>query len=75
LKSSGACINCAEHGISLIDGLVQTTLTGQSDKSAVLKLAQDITIPPATEAIVKLAVQKTFSTQTRNLGDICPYQK
>jgi hypothetical protein len=60
LKSSGACINCAEHRISLFDGLVQTSLTRQSDKSVVLKLAQDITIPPATEAIVKLAVPKRF---------------
>jgi hypothetical protein len=64
LKASGACINCADHRISLIDGLVQTSLTRQSDKSVVLKLEQDITIPPATEAIVKLAVPKRFSTQT-----------
>jgi hypothetical protein len=72
LKSSGACINCAEHRISLFDGLVQTSLTGQSDKSVVLKLAQDITIPSATEAIVKLAVPKRFQHRLGILETYAP---
>jgi hypothetical protein len=71
-KSSGACINCTKHSISLFDGLVQMSLMGQSDKSAVLKLAQDITILPATEAIVKLAVPKSFQHRLGILETYAP---
>jgi hypothetical protein len=52
--------------------LLVPSLTGQSDKSVVLKLAKDITIPAATETIVKLAVPKRFQRRQGILETYAP---
>jgi hypothetical protein len=52
LRASGAIIDCAQRCITLYDGLVCASLTTQQDRHSVLKLAQNVIIPPATEAII-----------------------
>jgi hypothetical protein len=56
LRFSNAVIDCGERVITLFDGLVCAALTRFSDRDSVLRLAQDLIIPPATEVLVKLMV-------------------
>jgi hypothetical protein len=52
LTSSGAEINLAQQSLTLYDGLVVAALINRVDRSELVRLAQSITIPPKTEAIV-----------------------
>jgi hypothetical protein len=56
LRFSHAVIDCGERLITLFDGLVRAALTRFSDRDSVLRLAQDLIIPAATEVLVKLMV-------------------
>jgi hypothetical protein len=56
LRVSHAVIDCGERLITLFDGLVRAALTRFSDRDSVLRLAQDLIIPAATEVLVKLMV-------------------
>jgi hypothetical protein len=64
LRMSGAVIDCAQRCISLLNGLVSASLTTQHDRDSVLKLAQSVIFPPATEAIVRLEVPPRFRRKT-----------
>jgi hypothetical protein len=56
LRFSGAIIDCGNHSISMFDGLVHAALTCFAQRDAVLRLTQNVIIPAATEALVRLAV-------------------
>jgi hypothetical protein len=58
LRFSHAVIDCGERLITLFDGLDRAPLTRFSDRDSVLRLAQDLIIPAATEVLVKLMVQQ-----------------
>ena len=64
LRSSGAVIDCANRCISLFEGLVNASLTNQRDRDATLQLAQNVVIPAATEAIVRVCVPSRFQNRT-----------
>jgi hypothetical protein len=57
LRFSGAIIDCGYHSISMFDGLVHAVLTCFTQREAVLRLTQNVIIPAATEALVRLAVR------------------
>jgi hypothetical protein len=57
--------------ITLFDGLIRAALTRFSDRDSVLRLAQDLIIPAATEVLVKLMVPQRH-TETRVDGTSSP---
>jgi hypothetical protein len=56
LQFSNAVINCGDRSITLFEGLVCAALTRCQDRDSVLGLTQDIILPAATKALIKLAV-------------------
>jgi hypothetical protein len=64
LRSSGAIIDCANHSISLFDGLVNASLTNQRDRTTTLQLAKSVIIPPQTQAALRLLVPPRFQNKT-----------
>jgi len=64
LRTTGAIINCAEGSISLFEGLVITSLTTQYEQHNVLRLANNVSIPPQSEALINLIVPPRFRHRT-----------
>jgi hypothetical protein len=56
LQFWNAVSNCGDRSITLFEGLVCAALTRCQDRDSMLRLTQDIILPAATEALVKLAV-------------------
>jgi hypothetical protein len=56
LQFSNADINCGDRSITLFEGLMCAALTRCQDRDSLLRLTQDVILPAATEALVKLAV-------------------
>jgi hypothetical protein len=72
LDSAGACIDCASRSISPFDDMVCVPLMKLNDRNTVLKLAQDVVIPAATEALVKLSVPRQFQHKTSIIETYAP---
>ena len=64
LRASSAIIDCAQRSISLFDGLVTASLTTYSDRASILRTAQDVVIPPMSEAIISLHVPPRYRRKT-----------
>jgi hypothetical protein len=60
LRFSNAVIDCGIRSISMFEGLVHAALTCFTERDSVLRLAQNIIIPAATEALVRLVVPRLF---------------
>ena len=72
LNASGAVTNCRDRRLTLYDGLVSASLTRAKDQNSVLKLAQNIIIPAAAEAIVKVIVPRFFQRKTSLMETFAP---
>ena len=72
LTASGAVINCRDRCITLYDGLVSASLTRAKDQNSVLKLAQNIIIPAAAEAVAQVIVPRFFQRKTSLMETFAP---
>jgi gag-polyprotein putative aspartyl protease len=59
-RETQAVISYGTRSISLYDQLVCAPLTFQSDKTALLRLLHDVTIPPLSEAILRVKVPEKY---------------
>jgi hypothetical protein len=75
LRFSGAIIDCGNHSISMFDGLVHAALTCFAQRDAVLRLTQNVIIPAATEALVRLAVPYLHRHKLRLNVYVCAFEK
>ena len=55
-RHTQAIINVGKRSISMYENLICAPLTTQNDKHSVLKLFQNVVIPPLTETLVKIIV-------------------
>jgi hypothetical protein len=72
LRFSNAVIDCGHRSIEMFEGLVRASLTRFNERDAVLRLAQNIIIPAATEAIVRLVVPHLFKQKLGLMSTFAP---
>jgi hypothetical protein len=72
LRFSNAVIDCGHRSIEMFEGLVRASLTRFNERDVVLRLAQNIIIPAATEAIVRLVVPHLFKQKLGLMSTFAP---
>jgi hypothetical protein len=72
LRFSNAVIDCGHRSIEMFEGLVRASLTCFTERDAVLRLAQNIIIPAATEALVRLVVPHLFKQKLGLMSTFAP---
>jgi hypothetical protein len=72
LRFSNAIIDCGNRSISMFEGLVHASLTCFTERDSVLRLAQNIIIPAATEALVRLVVPRLFMRKLGLMSTFAP---
>jgi hypothetical protein len=72
LRFSNAVIDCGNRSIEMFEGLVRASLTRFNERDVVLRLAQNIIIPAATEAIVRLVVPHLFKQKLGLMSTFAP---
>jgi hypothetical protein len=72
LRFSNAVIDCGQRSIEMFEGLMRASLTCFTERDAVLRLAQNIIIPAATEALVRLVVPHLFKQKLGLMSTFAP---
>jgi hypothetical protein len=72
LRFSNAVIDCGNRSINMFEGLVHAALTCFTQRDSVLRLTQNIIIPAATEALVRLVVPRLFKQKLGLMSTFAP---